>query len=126
MNQSCEPHLKCVLKCALDISCLDMDIYLLLLKNPGSDVEFVAEALKKDESTVYKSLRNLMDKGLVKREYRILKSGGYKYLYYSVDFEEFKRIVRKSLDEWLKNFESMLKSFEELEKDGLINVAAMQ
>lgn len=126
MSQSCEPHLKCVLKCALDISCLDMDIYLLLLKNPGNDVEFVAESLKKDESTVYKSLRNLMDKGLVKREYRILKSGGYKYLYYPVEFEEFKRIARKSIDEWFKNFESMLKSFEELEKEELINVAVMQ
>ncbi|WP_290623173.1 MULTISPECIES: helix-turn-helix domain-containing protein [unclassified Archaeoglobus] len=126
MSQSCEPHLKCVLKCALDISCLDMDIYLLLLKNPGNDVEFVAESLKKDESTVYKSLRNLMDKGLVKREYRILKSGGYKYLYYPVEFEEFKRIARKSIDEWFKNFESMLKSFEELEKEELIDVAVMQ
>jgi predicted transcriptional regulator len=103
-----------------------MDIYLLLLKNPGNDVEFVAESLKKDESTVYKSLRNLMDKGLVKREYRILKSGGYKYLYYPVEFEEFKRIARKSIDEWFKNFESMLKSFEELEKEELIDVAVMQ
>ncbi len=126
MSQSCEPHVRCVLKCALDISCLDMNIYLFLLKNPGNDVEYLAETLQKDESTVYKSLRNLMDKGLVRREYRILKGGGYKYLYYPVEFEEFKRIARKSLEEWFKNFDEMMKSFEELDKEELVNVAVMQ
>lgn len=125
MTKSCDPDLKCVLKCALNISCLDMDIYLILLKNPGTDVEFIAEALQKDESTIYKSLRNLMDRGLVKREYRILKSGGYKYLYYPIEFEEFKKIARKALDEWFRNFEAMLESFEELEKDEFASIPVM-
>ncbi|WP_202319451.1 helix-turn-helix domain-containing protein [Archaeoglobus neptunius] len=123
MSMTCSPDLKCVLKCALDISCLDMDIYLLLLKNPGYDVETLAEELGKDESTVYKSLRNLMDKGLVKREYRILKGGGYKYLYFPTNFEEFKRIARRSVEEWLKSFEKMIDELEELEKDQIVSLA---
>jgi len=103
-----------------------MNIYLFLLKNPGNDVEYLAETLQKDESTVYKSLRNLMDKGLVRREYRILKGGGYKYLYYPVEFEEFKRIAIRTLEEWLKNFDEMIKSCAELGKAELVNVAVMQ
>lgn len=125
MSKSCDPNLKCVLKCALDISCLEMDIYLILLKNPGTDIEFIAETLQKDNNTIYKSLRSLVDKGLVKREYRILKSGGYKYLYYPIEFEEFKKIARKSLDEWFRNFEAILRSFEELKKDEFVNLPAV-
>ena len=123
---SCDPNIKCVLKCALDISCLEMDVYLLLLKNPGSDVETLAELLGKDESTIYKALRNLMEKNLVKRDYRILRGGGYKYLYYPVQFEEFKRIAKKALEEWFKNFDNMMRSFEELDRDELVNVAVMR
>ncbi len=123
---SCDPNIKCVLKCALDISCLEMDVYLLLLKNPGSDVETLAELLNKDESTIYKALRNLMEKNLVKRDYRILRGGGYKYLYYPVQFEEFKRIAKRALEEWFKNFDEMMRSFEELDREELVNVAVMR
>ncbi len=123
---SCDPNIKCVLKCALDISCLEMDVYLLLLKNPGSDVETLAELLNKDESTIYKALRNLMEKNLVKRDYRILRGGGYKYLYYPVQFEEFKRIAKRALEEWFKNFDEMMRSFEDLDKEELVNVAVMR
>ena len=123
---SCDPNIKCVLKCALDISCLEMDVYLLLLKNPGSDVETLAELLDKDESTIYKALRNLMEKNLVKRDYRILRGGGYKYLYYPVQFEEFKRVAKRALEEWFKNFDEMMRSFEDLDKEELVNVAVMR
>ncbi len=123
---SCDPNIKCVLKCALDISCLEMDVYLLLLKNPGSDVETLAELLDKDESTIYKALRNLMEKNLVKRDYRILRGGGYKYLYYPVQFEEFKRIAKKALEEWFKNFDEMMRSFEDLDREEFVNVAVVR
>jgi len=126
MEVSCSPNLKCVLKCALNISCLEMDIYLILLRNPGLDVETISKELEKDESTVYKALRNLMDRGLVRREYRILRSGGYKYLYYPADFEEFKKIAREAMEEWLKNFDTMIKDIEKVEKEELASLAVVR
>lgn len=123
MEVSCSPNLKCVLKCALNISCLEMDVYLLLLKNPGMDVETIAKELEKDESTVYKALRNLMERELVRREYRILKGGGYKYLYFPRDFDEFKKIAREAMEEWFKQFDSMIKDIERVEKEELASFA---
>jgi len=125
MEVSCSPNLKCVLKCALNLTCLEMDIYLLLLRNPGMDVEAIAREVEKDESTVYKALRNLMEREFVKREYRILKSGGYKYLYYPRDFEEFKKIAREAVEEWYKNFENMVRDIEKVEKDQMASLALM-
>ena len=126
MEVSCSPNLKCVLKCALNISCLEMDIYLILLKNPGLDVETISKELEKDESTVYKALRNLMDRGLVRREYRILKGGGYKYLYYPRDFEEFKKIAREAMEEWFKNFDVMIRDIERVEKEEFASIAVVR
>ncbi|AAB89428.1 conserved hypothetical protein [Archaeoglobus fulgidus DSM 4304] len=126
MEATCSPDLKCVLKCALNISCLEMDVYLILLKNPGLDVETIAKELEKDESTVYKALRNLMERGLVKREYRILKGGGYKYLYFPKDFEEFKKIAKDAMEEWFRHFDSMIKDIEKVDKEELASFAIVR
>jgi predicted transcriptional regulator len=126
MEATCSPDLKCVLKCALNISCLEMDVYLILLKNPGLDVESLAKEIDKDESTVYKALRNLMEKELVKREYRILKGGGYKYLYFPKDFDEFKRIAREAMEEWFKLFDNMIKDIEKVDKEDFASLAIVR
>lgn len=117
---SCNPHVKCILKCALDLSCLEMETYLELLRNPGVDVETLAENLKRDYSTVYKALKNLMDRGFVKREYRILRGGGFKYIYKPIDFNEFKKIASERLNTWIKDVTGILDSIGFLEEKDLL------
>ncbi len=102
----CDRNLKCILKCAFGISCLEMEVYLTLLKSPELDVSTIAEKLGKDNSSVYKALKNLMDRGLVKREYRILRGGGYKYVYKAVDFDKFKEITVRMLKRWLDDIKN--------------------
>ncbi len=102
----CDRNLKCILKCAFGISCLEMEVYFTLLKNPGLDVSMIAEKLGKDNSSVYKALKNLMDRGLVKREYRILRGGGYKYVYKAADFDKFKGVAVRMLGRWLDDIKN--------------------
>jgi len=111
-GEACSQHLRCILKCALDLSCLEMHVYLALIKYPGSDVEFLAEKLGRDSNTIYKALRNLMEKGLVKREYRILRSGGYKYIYKPIEFDEFKKIALEKLERWIREVNKVLELVE--------------
>ncbi len=113
----CESQLKCTLKCALDISCFDMDVYAVLLKNNPASVEELVEILQKDRSTVYKSLQNLLEKGLVEREYRILRGGGYKYLYKPIPFEKFKEEILKNIKEWANKLIDALEEIEKLSKE---------
>ena len=108
----CENHLRCVIKCALDLNCFDMDVYSELLKKGQATVDELAETFKKDKSTVYKSLQNLLEKGIVTREYRILRSGGYKYIYKPAPFEKFKETVSRSINQWVKTLEAFLSSLE--------------
>jgi len=119
-STSCKPHIKCIVKCALDTTCLEMNIYLELLKNPGSDVETLAKRLEKDNNTVYKALKSLMEKGLVEREYRILRNGGYKHLYKPLEFDEFKKIAMERLKKWVADVVTILELVENMEESEFI------
>ncbi|MET1124158.1 MAG: helix-turn-helix domain-containing protein [Archaeoglobaceae archaeon] len=116
----CDAHLKCMLKCALDVSCSDMDVYVELMKRGVASVDEIAEALRRDNSTVYKSLQNLLERGLVEREYRILRGGGYKYLYKPVPFEKFREEVVRSLQEWVRSVMSYIDELEKYTKEKLL------
>ncbi|HDN73890.1 MAG TPA: winged helix-turn-helix transcriptional regulator [Archaeoglobus sp.] len=118
----CEPHLKCTLKCALDSSCFEMNVYIELLKNSPIGVDKLAEILDKDKSTVYKALQNLLEKGYVTRDCRILRGGGYKYLYKPVPFGEFKKKVLKNIEEWVRQLTKYLEELEEMSRTKLLEV----
>ncbi len=116
MEFKCEDHLRCSLKCALDISCLDFEIYLTLLKRNPATIEEISEIVGKDKSTVYKSLQRLLEKGLIERDYRILRGGGYRYLYRPLPFQEFKKLMVRSLENWAKNLMDSLREIEEIDQ----------
>jgi len=122
MEVKCDEHIRCILKCAFDVSCFEMEVYLALLKKNPATVDELAEVLEKDKSTVYKSLQKLLEKGLVVRDYRILRSGGYKYLYRPVQFEDFKVKMMKAIEQWAKSLTEFLHSIESFEKEKFENL----
>lgn len=117
MEFKCDEHLKCTLKCAFDVTCFDMEVYTALLKKSPMTVEDLSEMLGKDKSTVYKSLQRLFEKGLIERDYRILRSGGYRYLYKPVPFEDFRAKMMKALEQWARSLAEFLNSLEKLEQE---------
>ncbi|MEM1578386.1 MAG: helix-turn-helix domain-containing protein [Archaeoglobaceae archaeon] len=119
LESECEKHLKCTIKCAFDIGCFDMEVYSLLLKKNPLTVDELADALGKDKSTVYKSLQKLLEKGIVERDFRILKAGGYRYLYKPIPFSEFKQKMVKAVDFWTKSLFEYLQKLEKIEKEKL-------
>lgn len=116
----CKPHVKCIVKCALDATCLEMNAYLELLKRSGTDIETLAGELGKDDNTVYKALKGLMDKGLVRRDYRILRNGGYKHIYTPLPFEEFKKVTKERLEKWINDVANILELVENMDENEFI------
>lgn len=116
MEFKCEDHLRCTLKCALDISCLDLEIYVALLKKNPASIEEISAEVGKDKSTVYKSLQKLLEKGLIERDYRILRSGGYRYLYKPIPFNEFKEQILKAIEIWSDKLKESISEIEKMDK----------
>jgi len=107
-----EPDFEHIVKCVLKLTISELEVYLTLIENPGVGVDELSEIMKKDRSGVYRSLQTLLEKGLVKREYRILKHGGYKYIYNPIDIDVLKTILKDELDRWFKKLNEVVEKFD--------------
>ncbi|MCX8172229.1 MAG: ArsR family transcriptional regulator [Archaeoglobaceae archaeon] len=115
MEFECDEHFRCTLKCALDIGCQDFEVYIALLRKNPATIEDISELVGKDKSTVYKSIQKLLEKGLVERDYRILRGGGYRYLYKPIPFSEFKVIIMRALETWGKKVLNSIATIEKMD-----------
>lgn len=97
-----------ILKCVLKLTASEIDVYLALHRHPGIGVSRISEYVGRDKSGVYRTLQTLTEKGLVERKYRILKNGGYRYLYYPVPLEELKSRLVSQLEEWYRKLNDMV------------------
>jgi len=114
-----EPDFEHIVKCVLRLTISELEVYLALIENPGIGVDELSEIMGKDRSGVYRSLQTLLEKGLVKREYRILKHGGYKYIYNPIDLEILKSILREELEKWFKKLNEVVEKFSVEEIKGI-------
>ncbi|RLI83160.1 TrmB family transcriptional regulator [Archaeoglobales archaeon] len=114
-----EPDFEHIVKCVLKLTISELEVYLALIDNPGVGVDELSEIMGKDRSGVYRSLQTLLEKGLVRREYRILKHGGYKYIYNPIDVEILKSILREELEKWFRKLNEVVEKFSVEEIKGI-------
>lgn len=100
-----------VLECLFDLSELDKKVLKKL--NDGGEYRSseLGEKLDRDQSTVYRSLENLVSCGLVYKEKNTIRKGGYYYLYSSRPLDKIRDEAKKCLDEW---YSKMSYSIEKL------------
>lgn len=102
-----------------DLAPLELDILFMLISKLDDGpmmmmtLDEVSKVVDRDRSTTFRSLQKLVTLGLVIKETKTIKDGGYFHVYSAVDMETFKketerrvRDLQKSLDRLLKKFES--------------------
>ncbi len=117
-----EPDFEHIIKCVLKLTISELEVYLSLIENPGLGVDELSEIMGKDRSGVYRSLQALLEKGLVKREYRILKHGGYKYIYNPIDIDTLKSILKNELNRWFDKLNEVVDRFSVDEIKGISKI----
>lgn len=100
-----------ILRCLLNLTQSEVEVYFALHEHPNKSVDELAEVMGKDRSGVYRSLQNLLEKGLVSREYRILRHGGYKYLYVPVPIDDLKFRLKEELNKWFHVLNEVVEGF---------------
>lgn len=99
-----------ILRCAFGLSGTEFSTLKALLKKGEATVEELAEQLKKDRTTVQRSMTPLVEKGLVKRRQYNLDGGGYQYSYSPKD----KAWIKEHINQHFAHFSEQVKS--EVEK----------
>ncbi len=106
------PKFNDVMRCVFKIKDYEIEVYFYLLDHPGSAIAEVSESLKKDRSSIQRSLQTLMDKGMIERKFRVLGAGGFTYIYNAVPIEETKLIMNRELNVWYQMMGQLVTSFE--------------
>ena len=107
-----EPKFNDVMRCVFKIKDYEIEVYFFLLDHPGSTIAKVSEFLKKDRSSIQRSLQTLMDKGMIDRKFRVLGVGGFAYIYRATPLEETKKIMERELQVWYNMMNKLVLKFE--------------
>jgi len=105
-------EIKKILRCAFDLTDLEVSI-TLMLPPEGMRVKEIQNILKKDRTTIQKSLKILVDKELIFRESKCCVQGkrGRYFVYKSLDRQEIRKRVLTNIDKWYDGLQESVKSF---------------
>ncbi|MFL6486595.1 MAG: MarR family transcriptional regulator [Nitrososphaera sp.] len=106
-----------------DLSPPELDILFMLISRengePPMTLEQISKAMDRDKSTTFRSLQKLVTIGLVVKESRTIKDGGYFHVYSAVDRETFKKETERKVKELQKSLDRLLKKFESEMQDAI-------
>ncbi len=89
-----------IMNCIFGLKNFETEIYLELANHDALTVNELVSKFAKDRSTVQRTLQNLIAAGLVYREQKNIKNGGYYYVYRAVKLESVKENIKTSVREW--------------------------
>ena len=107
-----EPELAEVMACVFGIQRHEVRTYHTLLQTPGTTVEELADTLDRDRSNVNRSLSTLREKGLARRERRLLDGGGHVYQYTATPLEDARDLMHDALDAWAEMVHERIDEFD--------------
>lgn len=107
-----DPDLAEVMACVFGVQSHEVRTYCALLDTPNSTVEELAAELDRDRSNVNRSLSTLREKGLARRERRLLDGGGHVYQYTATPLDEARELMHEALDEWAAAVHESIDAFD--------------
>ena len=103
-----------LLECLYGLTELDREVFGALVESETAlTVDQVAETVDRERSTAYRSVRRLVDTGLVEREQINYDDGGYYHVFSPVDGEEAAGEFQRLLNEWYAQMGGLIAEFRE-------------
>jgi predicted transcriptional regulator len=97
-----------IIRCIFELNELDIRVYRELKKIGKARANELALKLKKERSTVYRSLQKLTCCGICIKKTETLKQGGYYHTYECSDITEIRKNAEKCIENWYKSMKKTL------------------
>jgi predicted transcriptional regulator len=101
-----------IIRCIFDFNNLDLNVYKKLKEDGESTAQNLSDKLKKERSTVYRSLQKLTKCGLCIKKTNKINTGGHYHTYKCIESELIKKKIESCINEWYKSMKDTLKVFE--------------
>ncbi len=100
-----------LLECILKLNPFEVDIFRSLSSQGPQSADEIGKRFKKDRSTAYRALRQLISCQICYKERVNLENGGYKFIYHAVDPRDVQDEMETRLEEWIDNMRNAIQTF---------------
>jgi predicted transcriptional regulator len=107
-----------LLECFHGLKDLDREVFGALVEaDEPMTVDEVAEAVDRERSTAYRSVRRLENTGLVKKEQINYEQGGYYHVFHPADPDEVANEMQRMLNDWYAQMGTLIAEFRNKYQD---------
>ncbi len=99
-----------LMRYALNLSALEVNVYFRLLDGEAT-VKEISNKLNRNRSTIQRALTNLINKGLVTRELKTMKNGGYYFKYKAIPLEQVEEHLHEKVKKWYTKLSALLEEY---------------
>lgn len=89
-----------IMRCMFGLKALESQVYLELAERGALTASELTRKFKKDRSTIQRALQSLSFVGLVYREQKNIRGGGYYFAYRALPFSEMKEAMKANVRKW--------------------------
>lgn len=102
-----------VMQCFFNLNEFEMKLYMKLVDEGSQRSDDLAKKVKKDGTTVYRSLQKLISCGICFRETKTIDRGGYYHVYSAVSPQIIRKKIQDCIEQWNTSMEKALEEFDE-------------
>jgi predicted transcriptional regulator len=101
-----------LLSCLYNLKPIDIQIFREVSRRDQANLDQISEAVDRDRSSTHRCLSKLVSAGLVNKQTRTLKSGGYYHVYAAVEPSEIKKEAKRRVREITLALENLVDNFD--------------
>lgn len=101
-----------VMQCIFDLNEQDIEVLKKLQKNNEIRADNLAKTMKKDRSTIYRSLQKLTCAGLCIKITKKIDKGGYYHVYKRNSTMDAKKQMQQCIENWYKKMNETIKELK--------------
>ena len=101
-----------LLSCLYNLKPIDLEVFLEVARNDHATLDQISESVQRDRSSTHRCVSKLVSAGLVHKQSRTLKGGGYYHVYSVVEPSKIKEQARQKVKEITEGLEDLIDHFE--------------
>ncbi len=102
-----------LLTCLYNLKPVDIAVFYEVAKRGGGTLDEIAEAVERDRSSTHRCLAKLVSAGLVHKQSKSLKGGGYYHFYSIAEPSKIKEQARQRVNEITEGLEDLVNRFDQ-------------
>jgi predicted transcriptional regulator len=102
-----------LVRCMYSLTEFEMEALRTLLREGTMGADELAGRLRRDRSTVYRSLQKLVSCQVVRKESRSIARGGYYHVYSAIPKDEIRARLEHCIKDWHSKMRGLLARFDE-------------